>query len=141
MRRSYCHRGIFYNQEILDYIDARLRETCNKCHLFYDEASKYGTNSYTLARIVIRTKNKEDVDEMLSSMKPMKYSYRYTHAVTFIMFESEFETHFSEYCRLEKELKQECSNWIKKNKLSPDDGNGIIEFYEMKIKKISLNRI
>lgn len=27
LRRSYCHRGMFHNQEILDYIDARLRET------------------------------------------------------------------------------------------------------------------
>ena len=27
LRRSYCHRGMFHNQEILDYIDARLKET------------------------------------------------------------------------------------------------------------------
>lgn len=27
LHRSYCHREMFHNQEILDYIDARLKET------------------------------------------------------------------------------------------------------------------
>ena len=47
LRRSYCHRGMFHNQEILDYIDARLRETCSpeqmaKCDI-YVMPSRYET--------------------------------------------------------------------------------------------------
>ncbi len=40
LRRSYCHRGMFHSQEVLDYIEEKLRATwspeqiaCTPCEL------------------------------------------------------------------------------------------------------------